>query len=70
MAQVMNPEVFKSAARTDAAPRSLQIGEARAWQLAGDDPGIVVRVGKAPQDGAGLGSEWYDPPASLAFAQA
>ena len=65
MAQVMNSHVLKPGALTDAAPGSLQIGEVRGRQLAGDDPEIVLLAGQGGQHGAGLGTERHDPPAGL-----
>ena len=65
----MNSHVFKPGALPDAPPGSLEIGEMRARQLAGDNPWIVVVAGKGGQDGACLGSERDDPSARLGIPQ-
>ena len=54
----MNSHVLKPGALTDAAPGSLQIGEVRGRQLAGDDPEIVLLAGQGGQHGAVTVTGW------------
>ena len=69
MPEVMNSHVLQRGAHADAAPRLLQIGNVGALHLAGDDPGIVVLVAKAGENGAGLRPKGNHPPASLGVPQ-
>ena len=69
MAEVGNSHVLQPGACTDAAPGLLQIGDVGALHLAGDDPGIVVLVAKAGEDGAGLGPKRPDPTSGFGVGQ-